>query len=77
MSRTIRDYLEDILETINATEDFIKELDYDSFAQDRKTIFAVSRTIEIIGKHQNKYPLKLQHSTLMFFGGKLPKCGTK
>ncbi|HHP7230018.1 MAG TPA: DUF86 domain-containing protein [Xenococcaceae cyanobacterium] len=59
MSRSIRDYLEDILEAINATEDFIKELDYDSFAQDRKTIFAVSRAIEIIGEASKQIPSQI------------------
>lgn len=56
MSKSINDFLQDIIEAINATEDFIKELDYNGFVQDRKTIFAVSRAIEIIGEASKQIP---------------------
>lgn len=60
MSRTIRDYLEDILKAINAVEDFISGLDYNRFATDKKTIFAVSRAIEIIGEASKQIPSQIK-----------------
>ena len=62
--REFGDYIQDILDSIDAIEEFIKEMKFEDFARDRKTIFAVTRAIEIIGeatKHipkavANKYP---------------------
>ena len=62
--REFGDYIQDILDSIDAIEEFIKEMKFEDFVRDRKTIFAVTRAIEIIGeatKHipktvVNKYP---------------------
>jgi uncharacterized protein with HEPN domain len=62
--REFGDYIQDILDSIDAIEEFIKEMKFEDFARDRKTTFAVTRAIEIIGeatKHipktvANKYP---------------------
>ncbi len=54
--RVIGDYLQDILDSIVAIEEFIESMSIDNFKQDRKTIFAVTRAIEIIGEAVNNIP---------------------
>ncbi|MEM1586629.1 MAG: DUF86 domain-containing protein [Candidatus Bathyarchaeia archaeon] len=62
--RDYRDYLQDILDSIKDIEDFTRNMDFEDFARDRKTINAVIRSIEVIGeavKHipkliRDKYP---------------------
>ena len=43
-------FLQDILESIDATLDFVKSFDVDTFAIDRKTKSATIRELEIIGE---------------------------
>jgi uncharacterized protein with HEPN domain len=43
-------YLEDILESINAIEDYVKYMNYNEFINDRKTYQAVVKEFEIIGE---------------------------
>jgi uncharacterized protein with HEPN domain len=54
--REFADYLQDILDSINAIEEFIKEMQFEDFARDRKTTFAVTRAIEIIGEATKHIP---------------------
>ncbi|TET09118.1 DUF86 domain-containing protein [Candidatus Aerophobetes bacterium] len=54
--REFEDYIQDILDSINAIEEFVKELEFEDFVRDRKTIFAVTRAIEIIGEATNFRP---------------------
>ena len=58
--RKIKDYLEDIIQTINASQEFIIDLDYEEFIKDKKTIFAVSRAIEIIGEASKQIPSEIR-----------------
>lgn len=58
--RNIKNYLEGIIEAINASQEFIHGLDYQKFIQDRKTIFAVSRAIEIIGEASKQIPSEIR-----------------
>ena len=44
--REFGDYIQDILDSISAIEEFIKEMKFEDFARDRKTTFAVTRAIE-------------------------------
>jgi uncharacterized protein with HEPN domain len=63
-NREYGDYIEDISDSIDAIEEFVKEMNFEDFKKDRKTIFAVVRCIEVIGeatKHipksiRNRYP---------------------
>jgi uncharacterized protein with HEPN domain len=48
--RTYTDYLVDILDAIVKTEQFIQGMTFDRFVQDDKTVFAVVRALEIIGR---------------------------
>lgn len=58
--REIKDYLQDILDAIDAAESFIDEMSFEDFQQDRKTIFAVIRAIEIIGEAAKSIPETLR-----------------
>lgn len=48
--REIKDYLQDIIEAIDTAESFVEGMNFEDFQADRKTIFAVTRAIEIIGE---------------------------
>ena len=53
------DYIEDIAEAMGDVMKFVKNTqEYDDFAADKKTIYAVTRAIEIIGEALKKYPIK-------------------
>jgi len=54
--REFGDYLQDILDSIDAIEEFVKEMEFEDFARDRKTTFAVTRAIEIIGEATKHIP---------------------
>ena len=61
-----RDYLlffHDILESIERIEEYTKEYDFKSFTQDRKTVDAVLRNLEIIGEAAKHIPedIRMQH----------------
>jgi len=57
-------YIEDIIEHMNYAEDFIKNLTFEEFAKDKKTILSVTKCIQVVGeatKHipdaiRDKYP---------------------
>ena len=48
--RYVKDYLQDILDTIAAIEQFTSDIEFATFSQNLEKIFAVSRAIEIIGE---------------------------
>lgn len=54
--RLVEDYLQDMLDSIAAIEEFIEGILINDFKQDRKTIFAVIRAIEIIGEAVKNIP---------------------
>ncbi len=54
--RLIKDYLIDILESIQDITDFTKGMTIDQFSVDRKTVKAVIRCLEVIGEAANKIP---------------------
>ncbi|NYE57727.1 uncharacterized protein with HEPN domain [Carboxydothermus ferrireducens DSM 11255] len=51
-------YLSDILESAKKILDYTKNITYDEFMLDSKTIDAVVRNLEIIGKQRIKFPKK-------------------
>ncbi len=59
-------YLEDIVEAINKTEQFIDSLTFQQFEEDEKTQFAVFHALEVVGEAANKLSLEFvnQHQTL-------------
>ena len=56
MKKEFLDYLEDILDAMVKAGTFVKDLDYEHFAADTKTNFAVTRALEIIGEAAKKVP---------------------
>lgn len=54
--RDYRDYLKDIIDSINDIESFTVNMAFEDFAKDRKTINAVIRSIEVIGEAAKKIP---------------------
>lgn len=54
--RLIQDYLRDILDAMDKTEQFTAGMDAKSFQLDDKTIYAVIRSLEIVGEATKKVP---------------------
>lgn len=52
-------YLTDILDSGNAITEYIKDMSFDDFCNDRKTYSAVVREFEIIGEAVRKLPDEL------------------
>jgi uncharacterized protein with HEPN domain len=48
--RSYKLFFQDMLDSINRIETFTKDMDYDGFLQDEKTIYAVIGNLEIIGE---------------------------
>ncbi|MGK7943823.1 MAG: DUF86 domain-containing protein [Microcystaceae cyanobacterium] len=56
------DYLRDIEKAIRLAIEFTDGMDFDEFCQDKKTIFAVTRAIQIIGEAVKKLPDNLREN---------------
>lgn len=54
--RDYRDYLKDIIDSINDIENFVAGMSFEQFKKDKKTTNAVVRSIEIIGEAAKKIP---------------------
>jgi len=54
--RNYRDYIEDIVDSINDIELFTENMTFEVFNKDRKTINAVIRSIEVVGEAAKKIP---------------------
>jgi len=60
--RTSELLIEDILESCNNIMDYTKDLFFDDFVADQKTIDAVIRNFEIIGEAANRLPEEYKDS---------------
>lgn len=56
MKREIGDYIEDIIDAMDKAMNFVKNISYEEFTRDDKTIFAVIRALEIIGEAVKNIP---------------------
>jgi len=56
MTRDYTDYIDDILNSIEEIEEFIKGMDFEKFNDERKTINAVIRSLEVMGEAATKIP---------------------
>ena len=56
MKKEFLDYIQDIIDAINNIEAFVQDVDYEHFATDTKTSFAVVRAIQIIGEAAKNVP---------------------
>ena len=58
--RDYRDYINDILDSIDDLGNFIKGMTFEEFTIDKKTINAVIRSVEVIGEASKKIPKTLR-----------------
>jgi len=58
--RDYRDYIQDILDSVNDIENFIEGMSFEEFMRDKKTINAVVRSVEVIGEAVKKIPKTLR-----------------
>ncbi|MBN1866663.1 DUF86 domain-containing protein [Candidatus Sumerlaeota bacterium] len=65
MTRDYRDYLEDILSSIDETAAFTADLSFEAFVQDRKTVNAVVRSLEVLGEAAKCIPLDLRAGRIL------------
>jgi Uncharacterized conserved protein len=59
-NRDFRDFLQDILTSIVDIESFVDGLPYEEFVGDKKTLYAVVRSIEVIGEATKNLPEQLK-----------------
>lgn len=69
-NRDSGDFLRDILDSIDKIGNFIEGLDFDKFAKDDKTVYAVIRALEIIGEATKNLPESLKRNILKSHGEK-------
>ena len=60
MKRDYRDYLDDILTSMDEVAEFTRGQTYESFAQDKKTVNAVIRSLEVAGEAAKSLPAGLR-----------------
>lgn len=56
MTRDYSDYINDIANSIDEIKEFIGDIDFDTFSDDKKTINAVIRSLEVMGEAVTKIP---------------------
>jgi uncharacterized protein with HEPN domain len=58
--RTYTDYLRDILDAVEKAGEFTHGIEFDQFAADPRTHFAVVRALEIIGEAAKNVPITIR-----------------
>ena len=74
------DYLEDIQQAAQKAIAFVQGLNKDSFSSDEKTVFAVTRALEVLGEVTKRIPQSFrdQHPEVPCeHDSTMPRCGTK
>ncbi len=61
MKREFLDYVEDIIGAMEDVLSFVEGMDYDDFAKDKRTIYAVIRAVEVIGEAVKKIPKSVRN----------------
>jgi uncharacterized protein with HEPN domain len=61
MQKKYNIYLNDILNSIDKIKRYIKDLTYEEFIKDEKTIDAITRNLEIIGEAVNNIPIEVKN----------------
>ncbi len=59
--RDYRDYIQDILDSIDEIESFTEGMKFEEFTKDKKTINAVTRSVEVIGEAAKKIPKSIRN----------------
>ena len=60
MSRDFRLYLQDIIDACAKVKDYTKDLDFEGFMGDDRTVDAVVRNLEIVGEAAKNLPIELR-----------------
>lgn len=58
--RDYKDYIKDIFDSIVEIKSFIRDMNFEDFVKDKRTINAVIRSIEVIGEAAKKIPKALR-----------------
>ena len=61
MKEEFLDYVEDVVEAMDDAMRFVEGIEYDDFVKDRKTVYAVTRAVEIIGEAVKKIPTRVKN----------------
>ena len=56
MKREYGDYIQDIIDSVKEVEDFTKELSFEAFKEDKRTVNAVIRSLEVMGEAAKNIP---------------------
>jgi len=56
MTKEFLDYLEDIIEAMDDAIKFTQNMEYEEFVKDKKSAYAATRTLEIIGEAVKNLP---------------------
>ena len=76
MKRTLHVYLEDILESIEAIEEYTADLSETGFSQSLLVQDAVARRLHIIGEAAKRCRMKSGNDIRPYRGPTLPGCAT-
>lgn len=76
MSREFGDYIADILDSAREVEEFTRGMDFEAFVADKKTVNAVIRSLEVMGRRRSAYRSGSETSTPTSHGSRWPACGT-
>jgi uncharacterized protein with HEPN domain len=60
MSRDYLDFIQDILDSLRDAQAFIDGFTFERFIQDKRTVNAVIRSLEVIGEAAGKIPPEIQ-----------------
>ena len=60
MKRTYKDYILDVLSSIQEIGEFTKDMNFEEFIKDRKTVNAVIRSLEVMGEAVKKIPVEIR-----------------
>lgn len=60
MEKVYSDYIQDVLDSIDDIEDFVKGIPFEEFVNDKKTTNAVVRSLEIIGEATKNIPSEIR-----------------
>lgn len=60
--RNTLDYLDDILDAVDKIEVFTQGMSYEEFSKDDKTVYAVTRALEVIGEATKRIPRRARES---------------
>jgi len=61
MKEEFLDYVEDVVEAMDDAMRFVEGMEYDDFVKDKKTAYAVTRAVEIIGEAVKKIPERVKN----------------